>query len=54
MARDENMGHQLAGGNSSWFPELESWTTHHLYELWYLTCMCIGGGNEIDTSAANT
>ena len=23
-----NMGHQLAGGNSSWCPELESRTTH--------------------------
>ena len=26
--RDANMGHQLAGGNSSWCPELESRTTH--------------------------
>ena len=25
---DANMGHQLAGGNSSWCPELESRTTH--------------------------
>ena len=25
---DANMGHQSAGGNSSWCPELESRTTH--------------------------
>ena len=28
VVRDANMGHQLAGGNSSWCPELESRTTH--------------------------
>ena len=28
VVRDANMGHQLAGGNSSWCPELESGTTH--------------------------
>ena len=28
VVRDANMGHQLAGGNRSWCPELESWTTH--------------------------
>ena len=27
VVRDANMGHQLAGGNSSWCPELESRTT---------------------------
>ena len=27
VVRDANMGHQLAGGNSSWCPELEVWTT---------------------------
>ena len=26
LVRDANMGHQLAGGNSSWRPELEVWT----------------------------
>ena len=30
VVRDANMGHQLAGGNSSWCPELEVWTTHRL------------------------
>ena len=28
MVRDANVGHQLAGGNSSWCPELKSRTTH--------------------------
>ena len=28
VARDANMGHQLAGDNSSWCPKLESRTTH--------------------------
>ena len=28
VVRDANMGHQLAGGNSSWRPELKSWITH--------------------------
>ena len=28
VVRDVNMGHQSAGGNSSWCPELESRTTH--------------------------
>ena len=28
VVRDANMGHQLAGENSSWCPELESRTTH--------------------------
>ena len=28
VVRDANVGHQLAGGNSSWCIELESWTTH--------------------------
>ena len=27
VVRDANVGHQLAGGNSNWCPELESWTT---------------------------
>ena len=26
--RDANMGHHLAGGNSSWCPKLDVWTTH--------------------------
>ena len=30
VVRDANMGHQLADGNRSWCPELESRTTHHL------------------------
>ena len=28
VVRDANMGHQLAGGSSSWCPELESRATH--------------------------
>ena len=28
VVRDANMGHQLAGGNSIWCPELKSRTTH--------------------------
>ena len=28
VVRDANMGQQLAGGNSSWCPELESRTAH--------------------------
>ena len=30
VVRDANMGHQLAGGRSSWYPELESRTTHRI------------------------
>ena len=28
MVREESTGHQLAGGHSSWCPELESQTAH--------------------------
>ena len=30
VVQDANLRQQLAGGNSSWYPELESRTTHHL------------------------
>ena len=30
VVRDANMGHQFAGGNSSWCPDLESRTTHRV------------------------
>ena len=30
VVQGANMGHQLAGGHSSWCPELESWTTSPL------------------------
>ena len=33
MVRDANVGHHLAGGNSSWCPELESRTTRLLHDL---------------------
>ena len=34
VVRDANMGHQLAGGSSSWCPELESRTTHMATSCW--------------------
>ena len=53
VVRDANMGHQLAGGNSSWCPELESRTTHtDTAHHTYRSCQCKHSGARVRAGGA--